>query len=338
LSTRIRSTEFITSERALSERFEGNQKYEHEIAASYEIQKHAFLRETVSVIKSLCPGDMTHLGDSPSDQIKCIVSNCQMELDTWRSKVRKYETAITQSLAKFQPFSRIHLIVELPENSDIREVRTSVLEKNNALHWELEQSLSDSDSSVNELIFFLRRHLADQVDNINEWTAMQLKQELDHIMSASSHELLRTKDELQLLQKSRAAYETIITDFLINIRGELADSVGLTIDVIQNSFECLSHGITDLVARSRHEFQSYSGFREFLTSFLSELLNACRLPEVELKNIPLLEMKNVMVAILDSPLIQERLGTSRRRSSSSRHRSRTKTRRWTRSETSLPLF
>jgi hypothetical protein len=309
LQTRVKSVDFITSERALNERFEGNRKYQEEISSSYEIQKTAFLRETVSSIRCLCQSDIIHPDDSPADQIRCIVSNCQMELDSLRKKVKEYHELVTQSMTQLETFSRVHLKEDLPENCNILQATTSVLTKAGELHFELEQSISTADPSVGELVRFLRNHLANQIDNIDEWTCIQLKHEFERVLSSSAQDLIHTKEEVQQMKESHTNYEKMIKELLIEVHDDISDSLGMTIDVTHSSFEILTKSIHSLLARSKEDSRSLGGFREFLASFLSQLLFAFQMPAVKFKGVALLDMKNVMVSILDSPIIQKRIGT-----------------------------
>jgi hypothetical protein len=217
---------------------------------------------------------------------------------------------MSQSLSQLQEFSNNALSEDLPENCDILEATTIVLAKAAAINRRTEKSRSRADPSVSELMLFLKKHLEHEIANFEDWTLAHLKHEFEKNIAMTASKLEESKYTIQQLKEHSELYETHVIDFLRKVEIELAATLGLAPDVTNISFDLLTASIANLVVRVREDSQVLESFREFLASFLSQIVFAVDLPVIKFNGFSLVKMKSVMISILDSPEIQRKLGRS----------------------------
>jgi hypothetical protein len=79
-----------------------------------------------------------------------------------------------------------------------------------------------------------------------------------------------------------------------------------------SSFDSFVNHSVELLSIIKERSEDAKMIHHFLSSFLAQLLYALNLPVLKFKDLSFDQMKDVMVSILDSPVIQKNLGTFRR--------------------------
>ena len=317
MNTKLRSNEDITSEAALTERFEENRKYQEALAQGYTKQKEDLMREVVDTVKILVPPDILHPDDDFQTQIKTLVANCKIHMDDVQKRLDETEQMVAETKEAIRNFYKTEFYKDIDEEKDLKQTTDVLLAKLTKFHKEMDHKLTMADPSQHELTTFLNYILTGRIENVEELTLPQLKKELVSYVTQIEQSLADTKAELTKSEETHKEYEDHVVDCISKVRSRIAMITGNQPDVTRVSFEDISENISELLAESERNAELREAFRRFLCSFLAQLRYALKLPQMKLMNLTNDELKDVMTAILDCPPIQKGLGRYKERASSS---------------------
>lgn len=317
LNTKLQSNEDITSEAALTERFEENRRYQESVAEGFARQKDGILRQVVDTVKVLVPRNILHPDDDFMTQIRTLVTNCKIHMDDVHKKLDETEQMVAETKDALRSFYKSEFYKDIDETKDLKQTADVLITKLTKFHKEMDQKLTRADPSQDELNTFLKFVLADRIENLDELTLPQLKKELINFVAKTQQDLEDTKTKLSKCEENRKQYEEHVIDCILKVRTRIGAMTRILPDVTKTSFEEISNNVSEILAESEKKAELWATFRKFFCSFLSQLRYALKLPPMKLMHLSDDELKDVMTAILDCPPIQKGLGRYKERASTS---------------------
>jgi hypothetical protein len=174
----------------------------------------------------------------------------------------------------------------------------------------MDKKLSELDPSRNELSAFLIGTLQGRLTDCENLSLSQLKMETTNLIADLDLKLGDARFELGKERSSRADFEHEVAEFLERVQQRLIaitesspmSSDGLTIPE-------LCRNIRGLLDEGQRAKANRLLFKRFLSSFLSQITFAFRLPVSKTLDMADDELQNVMLSIVNAPRVQRRLGS-----------------------------
>lgn len=310
LMTKLKSNDEIKSEKVLNDRIEQNRKYKEQIQQEYEEKEIKLMRDVINSIKVLVPYDLLASSDDFDTQIKCIISNAQLEQKVAKENIEELNETISQTWDVLSNFMTSKLYMNVDKNTPLPNLAEALIEKVSKKKEKDETNTENRSPSNSELDIFLKKFLAKQQVNAINMTTPEMKKEVKKLISTLKFKLNEKEQKLTNLTESSTEFQDKAMEAFSKIQRSLAlynQAEPLVSDV---TFESVTSSIFSLIDEIDKKRQNQSNFRNFLTSFLAQLLHALRLQQPKFRDMTESQLKDIMTSILDAPQIQRSLSAS----------------------------
>ena len=310
MQTKIDALSNINDNSTIAERTLENQQYKEDLKKQFENEKETIYREVLDNVKSLTPKSITSRNDDTKTQIDCVVTCVHEEIEHLHKQINKYETEMKKSKEILKDLRDRYLGMETNENEYLPETIDSTIQAMENTKRALDQQLKDINPTNNTLEVFLHETLIQfckkQQTELKNLTMDRMKEMIGRHILDLDEEIKKLKERLKDVRESKRQLEDKVISELSQIRYKLEEQL--------NNTEDTNLDIDDLLARikallTQHDSNEKDrvAFRQFLSSFLSQLLLAFHLQQIRFRNATDQQLKNVMTSILDTPDIQKLL-------------------------------
>ena len=310
MQTKINALSNINDNSTIAERTLENQQYKDDLKKQFETEKEAMYREVLDNIKSLTPKSITSPNDDTKTQIQCVVTCVHEELEQLHHLLNQYETEIKKSKEILKDLRDIYLGMETDDDEYLPNTIDNTIQAMENTKRSLDQQLKDINPTNNILEVFLHDTLIQfckkKPTELKNLTIDRMKEMVGRHILDLDEEIKKLKDKLKEVRDSKKELEDKVISELSQIRYKLEEQL--------NNTEETNLDIDDLLTRIKALLQQHDSnekdriaFRQFLSSFLSQLLLAFHLQQIRFRNATDQQLKNVMTSILDTPDIQKLL-------------------------------
>ncbi|OHS93237.1 hypothetical protein TRFO_40475 [Tritrichomonas foetus] len=310
LQTKLKSYDQIKSEKVLNERIEENRRFKERIIQEYNEKRIELMRDVINSIKILVPYDLLASSDDFDTQLKCIISNAELEQKVTKDNLNDAKETIAQTREILCNFLKNKFYMKVDKDTPLTNLAEISVKKFQKQQKKMEQTVSNAGPTNSDLHAYLKKFLSKRKINVSKLTTVQLKKEMKKYTSNLEYKLNETEEKNRNLLTSSSDFEDRVIENLSKVQRALASYNKKEPLVADVNFEMLTENILDLLNESETNFQKLLGFRKFLTSFLAQMLYALRLQQPKFKDITDEQLKDVMTTILDSPQIQRNLMSS----------------------------
>lgn len=309
LTTQLKSNDQITSEKALNDRIEENRKYKEKVQQECEERRIELMRNVINSIKVLVPYDLIVSSDDFETQINCIISNAQLEQKVLKENLDDANEIIQQTFNILSSYMTSQLSMNVTEKTSLPSLAELFIEKvsKKKKKEEEDQNSTDQNSNSSELDIFLRKFLAKQQINAASMNTSEMKKEVKTLVSTLKFKLNEKESKLTILTETSTEFEEKSIEAFSKIQRSLALFNNVEPLVSDVTFESVTSSIFSLLDETNKTHQNQSNFRNFLSSFLAQLLHALHLKQPKFRDMSESQLKDVMTMILDAPQIQKNL-------------------------------
>ena len=308
LQTKLKSYEKIKSEKSLNERIEENRKFKESVIQEFEEKRIDLMRNVINTAKILVPFDMISTSDNFETQFRCIISNAELEQKVAKENLNDAKETINQAKDILINFLEQKFYLNVDKNLPLPSVAELAIDKFSKQQVRIEQKFSNESPGSTDLNTYLKKFLTKhKITPDNLATNTQLKKEMKKYVGNLEFKLNESEEKLSKLKESYNQFEEKVVEYLSKIQRQLATFNNDEPIVTDVSFESLSKSIDDLLSNGNKRFQESISFRNFLTSFLAQLLYSFKLQQPKFRGITEEQLKDVMTNILDTPQVQKGL-------------------------------
>lgn len=313
LNTRIEALQDINPSSSLSERNKENREYKEELQKKFQLEIEKIYRDTLNQIQSLSPAVITSRTDSTKTKIDCIVTSVQEMLDKQKESLKRANDEIDQSKEVLKQLRDKLLGKETDFTEYLPNIIDNTIQAMENTRRALDQELKDINPSNNSLDEFLNQVLTQfcnyKPQELKNLTNDRMRYMVGRYILDQKEEIRKLKEDLQKEKDMKNDLNDNIVGVLSQFKCKLEEQLD-DVEDTENTYPKLKERIQNLLNLHDTKEKDRKSFKSFLSSFLSQVLHALRLPQIRFRDATEQQLKNVMISILDSSEIQRNLSLS----------------------------
>ncbi|EAY13615.1 hypothetical protein TVAG_390120 [Trichomonas vaginalis G3] len=324
LNTRIEALQDINPTSSLSERNKENREFKEELQKKFNLETERIYRDTLNQIQSLSPVNISSKSDSTKTKIDCIITSVQETLDNQKKTISKLNNEISESKDILSSYREKLIGKDTNSNEHLPNIIENTIQAMENTRRALDQELKNINPTNNTLDEFLHLTLTEYCNykpqELKNLTNDRMRDMVGRFILDQKEEIKRLKQSLEESNELNKNTNKETINALNQFKTKLEEQLSNT-SKTQNTFTDLKKRISELLELHDTKENERFAFRQFLCSFLSQMLHSLKIPQIRFRDASEQQLKAVMSSILEAPEIQQNLVVSSPSSSAQGSRS-----------------